>query len=193
MRKLVLASNNRHKIKEFKQNLKNYDILTLEDVGFFKNIEENGDNFYENAFIKAKTVHDFLIEKGTPYDVVGEDTGLCVDILDGAPGIQSARYAGDHDDEANRDKLLLNLRDKPNRSAHFTCQIVLVRADGSVEAVKGKTYGKILEEERGSKEFGYDCLFYSDDLGKSFGEATPDEKDSVSHRGRAIQELLKIL
>ncbi len=193
MRKLVLASNNIHKIKEFKQNLKNYDILTLEDVGFFKNIEENGDNFYENAFIKAKTVHDFLVEKGTPYDVVGEDTGLCVDILDGAPGIQSARYAGDHDDEANRDKLLLNLRDKPNRSAHFTCQIVLVRADGSVEAVKGKTYGKILEEERGSKEFGYDCLFYSDDLGKSFGEATPDEKDSVSHRGRAIQELLKIL
>ena len=122
-----------------------------------------------------------------------EDTGLCVDALDGEPGIYSARYAGDHDDEANRDLLLLKLKDRKDRSAHFTCQIVLVRADGSVEAVKGKTYGTILEEERGSKDSGYDCLFYSNDLGKTFGEATPSEKATVSHRGRAIKDVAAFL
>lgn len=193
MKRIVLASNNKHKIREFQENMKDYDIETMEDVGFVQDIVENGDNFYENAFIKAKTVHDYLLSKGIELDVIGEDTGLCVDALDGEPGIYSARYAGDHDDEANRDLLLLKLKDRKNRSAHFTCQIVLVRADGSIEAVKGKTYGTILEEERGSKEFGYDCLFYSNDLGKTFGEATSSEKATVSHRGRAIQKLLKVL
>ena len=193
MKRIVLASNNKHKIREFQENMKDYDIETMEDVGFVQDIVENGDNFYENAYIKAKTVHDYLLSKGIALDVIGEDTGLCVDALDGEPGIYSARYAGDHDDEANRDLLLLKLKDRKDRSAHFTCQIVLVRADGSVEAVKGKTYGTILEEERGSKEFGYDCLFYSNDLGKTFGEATSSEKATVSHRGRAIQELLKVL
>ena len=193
MKRIVLASNNKHKIREFQENMKDYDIETMEDVGFVQDIVENGDNFYENAFIKAKTVHDYLLSKGIELDVIGEDTGLCVDALDGEPGIYSARYAGDHDDEANRDLLLLKLKDRKDRSAHFTCQIVLVRADGSIEAVKGKTYGRILEEERGSKEFGYDCLFYSNDLGKTFGEATSSEKATVSQRGKAIQELLKVL
>ena len=193
MKRIVLASNNKHKIREFQENMKDYDIEKMEDVGFVQDIVENGDNFYENAFIKAKTVHDYLLSKGIELDVIGEDTGLCVDALDGEPGIYSARYAGDHDDEANRDLLLLKLKDRKDRSAHFTCQIVLVRADGSIEAVKGKTYGRILEEERGSKEFGYDCLFYSNDLGKTFGEATSSEKATVSQRGKAIQELLKVL
>ncbi len=193
MKKIVLASNNKHKIQEFKSILKNYDILTLEDIGFFQEIEENGDSFYENAFIKAKAVHDFLVSKGMDYDVIADDSGLCVNALDGQPGIYSARYAGNHNDQDNRNKLRFELREKSDRSAYFQCQIVLYRMDESVESVVGKTNGVILLEERGKKDFGYDCIFYSNDLGKTFGEASEAEKDSVSHRGRAIQELIKIL
>lgn len=190
---LVLASNNKHKLKEFKKILTNYNIITLEDIKFFDEIEETGETFEENALIKAETIHNYLKEKGLDYTIIAEDSGLCVDSLDGAPGIYSARYSGENcNSKANRDKLQIELEGK-DRNAYFICTIVLYFANGKHKTFTGKTFGEITSEEKGSKEFGYDCIFYSKDLNKTFGEATEEEKNRVSHRGRAIKEMLKQL
>lgn len=189
---IVFASNNKHKISEYKSIIKDYNILTLNDVGFYDDIIEDGKDFYENALIKAKTVYDFFKNKGLDYIVIGEDGGLCVDSLDGEPGIYSARYSGVHgDDAANRNKLLFKL-DGLDRSSYFMCVIAMIR-NGEVSYYTGKTYGSITNEEIGDTSFGYDCLFYSSDLGKTFGECSNEEKNSVSHRGRAIEEMVKDL
>lgn len=191
METIVLASNNKHKVKEFKEILCNYNIVTLSEINYFDEIEENGTTFEENALIKAKTIHEYLINKGMNYIVIADDSGLCVDSLDGMPGVYSARYAGEHgNDEANRAKLQKELEGK-DRSAYFICTIVVYYPNGEYKVYDGKTYGKITKEEFGKKDFGYDCIFFSDELGKTFGEATEEEKNSVSHRGRAIKEMIK--
>ena len=192
MKKIVLASNNKHKIKEFREILTDYEIVSLEDIGFLDDIVEDGDSFLENSLIKAKAVDKHLKENNLDYEIIAEDSGLCVPSLNGEPGIYSARYAGDHNDQANRDKLIANLKDKEDKSAYFIAQIVYYH-DDTYDAVDGKTYGVIIDEERGSKDFGYDCIFLSDDLEKTFGEATEEEKNKVSHRGRAIKKLLEII
>ena len=192
MNKLVIASNNKHKIKEFKEMLSNYDILSLNDIGFTEDIVEDGNSFEENALIKAKTIHNYLKNKNLNYLVMADDSGLCCDSLDGAPGIYSARYAGEHDDQANRDKLIKDLEGK-DKSAYFNCTIVLYYPSGEYKVFVGKTYGIIIDEEKGKTDFGYDPIFYSNDLNKTFGEATEEEKNRVSHRGRAIKEMLKEL
>ena len=192
MNKIVLASNNKHKIKEFKEILKDYDILSLNDIEYYDEIEETGETFEENSLLKAKTIHDFLKEKGLEYIVVADDSGLCCEALNGAPGVYSARYAGNHNDQANRDKLRKELKDK-DHTAYFNCTIVVYYPDETHKVFVGKTYGTIIEEEKGDKSFGYDCIFLSKDLNKTFGEATEEEKNSVSHRGRAIGEMLKEL
>ena len=192
MEKIVLASNNEHKLKEFKEILGDYEIITLKDIGFFEDIEENGKTFEENALIKAKAVHQYLKKKGLEYIVIAEDSGLCVNSLDGAPGIFSARYAGGHgNDQSNRDKLRKELEEKQDRSGYFIATIIVYKPNGEYKTFVGKTHGTILDEERGKKDFGYDCIFYSDDLQKSFGEATEEEKNSVSHRSRAIKQIIK--
>ena len=193
MKKIVLASSNQHKVKEFHEILDNIEILSLKDIGFQGDIEENGTTFLENALIKAKTVSEFLREKGLEYDVVSDDSGCCCNALNGEPGIYSARYSGDHDFQSNRDLVRKKLKNKKDKSAYFNCTIVLYHPDGTYESFDGKTTGVIIEEEKGSKEFGYDCIFLSDDLGKTFGEATAEEKNSVSHRKRAIEKLKKVL
>lgn len=191
METIVVATNNKHKLKEFKEMITNYNVLSLEDIGFFDDIEETGETFEENSLIKAETIHKFLINKGLKYMVVADDSGLCVDSLNGAPGVYSARYAGVHgDNKANRDKLQKELENK-DRRAYFICTITLYYPNGEHKAFVGKTYGTISKEELGNKDFCYDCIFYSNELHKTFGEATEEEKNSVSHRGRAIQELLK--
>ena len=193
METIVLASNNSHKLKEFKEILNNYNVLSLKDIGFYDDIEETGTTFEENSLIKAKTIHDYLLEKGLNYIVFADDSGLCVDSLNGAPGVYSARYAGGHgNDTDNRAKLLKELEGK-DRSAYFVCTIVVYYPDGDYKTFEGKTYGQITEEEIGKKDFGYDCIFLSDDLKKTFGEATEEEKNSVSHRGRAIVKMLQEL
>lgn len=190
MKKIVLATNNKHKLKEYKEILKDYEMITLNDIGYFDEIEESGTTFEENALIKAQTIHNYLKNNNLDYIIIAEDSGLCVDSLDGAPGIYSARYAGEHgDDQANRDKLQKELLGK-KRDAYFICVILLLYPDGEYKTFNGKTYGKISEQEKGKKDFGYDCVFYSDELNKTFGEATEEEKNKVSHRGRAINELL---
>ena len=188
---IVLASNNKHKLKEFKEILKNYNVLSLNDIEFYNEIEENGTSFEENALIKAKTIHKFLKGKDLEYIVIADDSGLCVDSLNGEPGIYSARYAGEHgNDEDNRRKLLKELEGK-DRNAYFVCMIVVYYSNNKYKTFEGRTYGKITTEEIGKKDFGYDCIFYSDDLNKTFGEATEEEKNRVSHRGRAIEKMLR--
>ena len=191
MKTIVIVSNNKHKLKEFKTILTDYEIITLNDIEYYEEIEETGKTFEENALIKAETIHKFLKEKGLEYIIIADDSGLCVDSLDGAPGIYSARYSGEHgDNKANRDKLQKDLEGK-NRDAYFICTIIVYYPDGNYKTFVGKTYGEIITQELGNKDFGYDCIFYSKDLNKTFGEALEEEKNSISHRARAIKEMLK--
>ena len=192
MRKIVLASNNKHKVKEIKEILSGIELLTLNDIGFNEEIDETGTTFLENALIKAETVSNFLKNNNLDYDVLSDDSGLSCIALDGKPGVYSARYASDHDIKLNRTKLISDLKDK-DKKAYFNCTLVLYHIDGKYEYAEGKTYGTIIEEEKGDTSFGYDCIFLSDDLKKTFGEATEQEKNSVSHRFRALKQIKKYL
>ena len=185
---LVLASSNKGKLKEIAEILKDFNVVGYKQLGFDFDIEENGNSFYENALIKAKTVSEALC-----LPALSDDSGLCVTALNGAPGIYSARYAGDGSDKSNRAKLLFNMKGAADRSAKFVCCAVLCFPDGRVFSSTGETFGKILEEEQGEKGFGYDSVFFSDDLKKSFGLASEDEKNAVSHRYRALCKMQKIL
>lgn len=183
--KVVLASKNKHKIKELETLLSKYvediEILSLDEVGIVDDIVEDGSTFAENALIKARAA------ASSGYIGVGDDSGLCVKALGGAPGIYSARYAGDHgNDAANNEKLLRELSGKSERGASFMCAIACVFPDGRSFVAEGKADGVILESARGEGGFGYDPLFYYEELHKTFSELTAEEKNSVSHRGRAI-------
>lgn len=193
MKKLVLASNNKHKLKEFGEILDNVEIITLNDIGYLDDIEETGNTSLENALLKAETVSKFLKDKNLEYDVLADDSGLFCLGINLEPGIYSARYAGIHGNDAlNRKKLLENLKGK-SREAYFSSIIVLYHMDGTYEYREGRTYGKIIDQEKGDTSFGYDCIFLSDDLGKTFGEASSDEKNMVSHRGRALEQIKEII
>ena len=192
MKKLILASNNKHKIKEFNEVLTDYEILSLNDIGFYEDIVEDGDTFSDNALIKCKAVFDYCKKNNYDYDIISDDSGLCCEAIDGEPGVHSARYAGNHNDQAKRDKLRKELKDK-DRKAYFVCFICLFKNNDDYKFFEGRSYGEIIDEERGSTEFGYDSIFYSTELNKTFGEATSDEKNSVSHRGRAIEKLKEVL
>lgn len=184
-KQIVVASNNAHKLREIAEIFAEYEVVSQKQVGFFDDVEETGATFTENALIKARAVC-----RQTGRITLADDSGLCVVALNGMPGIYSARYAGEHGNDAkNRALLLKNLQDKEDRTAYFTCALALVAPDGREITVEGKTYGKILKEETGTGGFGYDCLFFSDDLGKSFAEASAEEKNTVSHRFRALQLL----
>ena len=193
MKKIVLASNNIHKIKEFNEILDNCEILMLSDIGYLSEIEETGSTFLENALIKASTISSYLKSKGLDYDVIADDSGLCCLGIDLGPGVYSARYAGEHvKPKDNRDKLIKELKDK-DKTAYFICTIVLYHIDGTYEYKEGKTYGKIIDEELGDTSFGYDAIFLSDDLGKTFGQATSEEKNSVSHRFKALNQIKDLI
>ena len=191
--KIVLASRNKKKIKELQALLGEYiegiEILSLDDVGIYGEIEENGESFEENALIKASAAAK------SGYIGVGDDSGLAVDALGGAPGIYSARYSGEHgDDAANNELLLKNLEGVEERSARFVSAIACVFPDGSEPiCVRGTAEGEILRDYRGQGGFGYDPLFYFPSLEKTFGELTAEEKNKVSHRSVAIKRLAEAL
>ena len=193
MEKIVLASNNKHKIEEFKDILSDYEIVTMAEMGFTDDIEEDGTSFFENAMIKAKAVMDYLKGKSMECPVIADDSGLCVSELNGAPGIYSARYSGDHDFVANRKKIFEELNGVEDRTAYFNCTLVMLYPSGEYKTVDGRVYGVITTEEIGDTSFGYDCMFLPGELRKTFGEATAEEKNSVSHRGRAIKKLKELL
>ena len=188
--KLLIASNNQHKIDEIKAVLKGkFDtITTLREAVIACDPEENGATFLDNALIKARAV-----AQHSDVAVLADDTGLCVNALGGKPGVHSARYAGNHDSVANRRKLLAELENCADRSAYFQTVVVLLYSDGNYLIGQGKVNGRILTCEQGENGFGYDCLFYSDELGKTFAQASTEEKLSVSHRSRALQDLLSKL
>lgn len=192
--KIVLASRNKKKIAELDELLglciPGIEILSLDDAGIYTEIEENGETFAENALIKARAA----AESG--YIGVGDDSGLSVYALNGAPGVYSARYAGEHgNDSLNNSLLLKNLENKADRSAAFVCTVACVFPDGSREPVvcEGRVEGKIINEYRGANGFGYDPLFLYEPAGKTFAEMTADEKNAISHRGQAIRKLARIL
>ena len=190
--KAVLASHNKHKIAELQALLRKHipdiEILSLSDVGLEGEIVEDGKTFEENALIKA----NFAAKSG--YIGIGDDSGLCVAALDGAPGIYSARYAGDGaNDQKNNEKLLADLTREPYRAAKFVCCIACVFPSGKPLTVVGETYGEILVCPRGEGGFGYDPLFWVDELGKTYAELTPDEKNLISHRAKATEKLAQLL
>ena len=183
--RLVVATGNAHKLREIAEIFAEYEVVSQKQMGFCEDVEENGNNFAENALIKARAA-----SKALGCIALADDSGLCVDALNGAPGIYSARYSGVHgNDAANRKCLLGNMQNIEDRRAHFTCAVAVVYPDGKELVVEGYTQGHILHEEVGTGGFGYDPLFYSADLEKSFGVATAEEKNRVSHRYRALQAL----
>lgn len=196
--RIIIASNNAHKIGEIKTMLKEFDleVLGLQDAGIDLDVEEDQDTFMGNAYKKAKEIYDHLTPEAQENTwVLSDDTGLAVEALNGAPGVYSARYSGvAHDDAGNNRKLLKELQGIPEegRGAKFVTAMVLLGKDLDIR-VFGEVQGRILESLNGQGGFGYDPLFFSFDLGKSFGEATEAEKNSVSHRGRALEALLREL
>lgn len=193
MKKLLVASNNAHKIGEIKHILEDVEveIIGLKEAGIDVDVEENGTSFIENAYIKAKTIYDMLQDK-EEYLVMSDDSGLSVDALDGAPGIYSARFAGEHgNDKKNNEKLLTLLKEIPfeQRKARFICAIALIADSEKVLKVQGEVEGYITDKEHGKDGFGYDPLFYVKEYDKTFAEISGDEKNAISHRGRALKKL----
>lgn len=190
--KILVATNNQHKLKEIKEILgQKAELVTMAELGIECEIEENGETFFDNAMLKANGIMQL---SGLP--TLADDSGLMVDALNGAPGVYSARYSGyAHNDLQNRIKLLNELEGIPyeKRTASFVTVAVLAFPDGRTMFAKGEVHGHITFEEKGSNGFGYDPLFYSDELGKTFAEATDEEKNSVSHRSRALKRLYQEL
>ena len=191
--KLIIASNNAHKIKEIKSILGNRfdEILSMREAGLDMDIEENGTTFCENALIKARAVAE-----ATGCAALADDSGLAVDALGGAPGVYSARYAGEHgDDEANNDKVLAEMADVPDgeRGAAYHCVIALVRPGMRELTADGACQGWLLRQRQGTGGFGYDPLFFLPEFDRTMAQLTPEEKNSMSHRFRALEALVKLL
>jgi len=190
MKKLIIASNNAHKIKEIKAILEEFpvEVMSLKDAGIAIDVVEDGSTFMENALKKA--IEIFAISGDAM--VLSDDSGLIVDALDGAPGVFSARFAGEHgNDKKNNEKLLKLLEGKPidERKAHFVSAIVLILREDKIIKVQGEVEGYIKKEPSGSSGFGYDPLFYYPEYNKTFGELSEKEKNSISHRARALEKL----
>lgn len=189
MHKIVFATNNTHKLEEVRSILGNsIELITLREAGITEDIPENEPTIEGNALAKARYVYEKC-----GCDCFADDTGLEVDALGGAPGVHSARYATDgHDFAANREKLLRELNSAEDRSARFRTVVALI--EGGVERTfEGIVEGSITHEERGEGGFGYDCLFTPEGYDQTFAEISPEEKNSISHRGRAVAKLAKHL
>lgn len=199
MKRLILASNNKKKIKEMKEILKELEVevKSLENENINIDVVEDGKTFEENAKKKAKEIYEFLLKRGDKnFIVLADDSGLEVNYLNGEPGIYSARYSGEHgNDKGNNEKLLRNLKGvhKKDRGAKFVCQLAMFTDQGEYFKVAGEVKGYIIEELHGEGGFGYDPLFFYDSLNKTFAELTSDEKNEISHRGIALKELKKTI
>ena len=191
MKKIVFATNNAHKLQELRQMLGDrYEVLALADIGCHEDIPETGDTIEGNARMKAEYVKEHY-----GYDCFSDDTGLEIDALGGEPGVYSARYAGPgHDSEANIDKVLTKLQDVPmeKRTARFRTAIVLLQ--GEEHLFEGQVEGIILTERHGTGGFGYDSIFQPvEGDGSTFAQMSPEQKNSISHRGRAVARLVEFL
>ena len=187
MKKLILASNNAHKVEEIKSILDDYTILTLKDINFNQEIIEDGTTFEENALIKARTICQF-----SGKTAIADDSGLSVELLDGRPGVYSARYSKEQTDEKNIEKVLMELDGKKSK-AKFVSVIALVNPDGTEYTFRGECHGEIIFEKRGNNGFGYDPIFYVPTLNKTFAELTPEQKNSISHRKQSLEKFSQYL
>jgi len=192
VKSIVLASGNPGKKAELEALLEPLGtrVVTQVELGVSE-ADEPHESFLENALAKARHV-----SFATRLPVLADDSGLCVDALGGAPGVQSARYAGEpRSDARNNEKLLFEMKEKNNRSAHYVCVLVLVRGPGDLQPLiaQAEWHGEIARSPRGSGGFGYDPYFYVKELGKTAAELDPAEKNRISHRGQALQKLLALL
>lgn len=187
--KLIIASNNKHKIYEIKKILgtKFAEILSLKEAGIIHETIEDGTTFSENALKKAKEIAEI-----SGCAALADDSGICVDALGGAPGVYSARFSGGGDEENNK-LLLKKLENEENRKAHYTCAMALVYPDGKQITAEGYMYGEITDNPRGDRGFGYDPLFVPTGEKRTVAEMTDDEKNSISHRANSLAELLSKL
>jgi XTP/dITP diphosphohydrolase len=186
---LVFATNNLNKLNEVQKLIPDtIQLLSLKDIGCFEDIPETQDTIEGNAIQKAE-----YVKQHYGYDCFADDTGLEVEALQGAPGVFSARYAGpQRDANDNMDKLLLNLKDKPNKNAHFKTVIALV-LNGTLNTFTGICEGCITETKYGDSGFGYDPIFKASGYDKTFAEITLEEKNSIGHRGKAVSQLIAFL
>jgi XTP/dITP diphosphohydrolase len=194
--KLVFASNNAHKLDEVRKILADVEVLSLREVGFLQEIDETGETLEENSRLKAATVWQWLLNHALDTEVDGvfaDDTGLEIEALNGAPGVYSARWAGEPSNDANnRAKALHELAGKDNRSARFRTVITWVGHQVNVQ-VEGIVQGKMALEEHGTGGFGYDALFIPEGYADTFATLSAEEKNSISHRARALEALNKML
>lgn len=184
--KLVLASDNKNKLREFRTLFENFgvELISKAESGFTEEVEETGETFAENARIKAEAVM-----RATGLAAIADDSGLCVDALNGAPGVYSARYGGEGLDDKGRYMLLLSsLRGAPTRAAHFACAVACAFPNGDTLTAEDRCDGSIAYAPLGEGGFGYDPVFLLPGTGKTFGQLTQEEKSAVSHRGRALKD-----
>ncbi|MBR4892874.1 MAG: XTP/dITP diphosphatase [Clostridia bacterium] len=193
--KFVIATNNSGKVKDFNLilSLMGHEAVSLKDMNIEIDVEETGTTFKENSYIKAKAIYDYV-----KMPTIADDSGLCVDALDGAPGVYSARYGGEGlDDHGRCLKLLEEMKDKENRKARFKSAICCILDDFTVIETEGECEGTLLCEIVGENGFGYDPMFYVEKYKKTFGEVSKEEKNEISHRRKAMnklkEELEKIL
>ena len=192
--KLLIASNNAHKVREIKEILSDHfdELVTMREAGLDIDVVEDGRTFRENAVKKATEI----LEKSGFDAALADDSGLCVDALNGAPGVYSARYAGEgHDDRANNAKLMEDMKDVPEkqRTCRFVSAVALARKGQPVLVVEGKAEGLLLRAPAGENGFGYDPYFYYPPLQKSFAQLSAQEKNSVSHRRASLDALRQAL
>lgn len=191
MERIVLATSNKGKIKEFIRAFshRHLECVPVNDICSVLEPEETGQTFMDNALLKARYYSEQI---GLP--CLADDSGLTVEALGGAPGVYSARYAGHHgDDEANNEKLIAALQGVENRKAHYICALALVYPDGHSITAEGSCSGFIQDEAKGENGFGYDPYFFVPQFGKTMAELDVDTKETISHRGKALQELVKQL
>lgn len=182
--KFVLATHNPGKLKEMSAILEKFgvEVVGPKDLGITVDVEETGSTFAENAMLKAKAICE---EAGLP--AIADDSGLCVDALNGGPGVYSARYGGEELDDRGRYMLLLNsMRGQTTRAAHFACAIACVFPNGDTLTAEGKCQGTIAFAPMGEGGFGYDPVFFVPEFRKTFGQLTAEEKAEISHRGKAL-------
>ena len=192
--RLVFASNNAHKLDEVRRIMpSDIEVLSLSDIGFEAEIEETGTTLEENSAIKAEAVYQWILDHGhcSLDGVFADDTGLEIDALGGKPGVYTARWAGEP--AANRKKALSELQGKTDRGAQFRTVITLIKVNGERLAVSGIVRGQIAEEEYGNGGFGYDPVFIPEGYDKTFGELPAEIKNSISHRARTLQALVRVI
>lgn len=187
MQQLVIASNNKGKIREIREMIDSIELLSLQDIGFGNEIDEPFHTFEENALAKASAIYQFCNKS-----VFADDSGICANALNGAPGVDSAHYSGERDDDKNLKQLLANLTDKADRSGYYKAVVCLIW-EGETYFFEGICMGTIIDSPQGYGGFGYDPIFVPDGYEQTFAQLTPDIKNTISHRGKAIMKMIDFL